>query len=408
MQQEVKMRDLHELPKLRDSLSYLYLEHCRVEQKHKAVEFIDQEGRTMIPAAALSVLMLGPGTSVTHTAIKSLADNGCLVVWCGEDGTRCYAQGGGETRRAYHLLQQAELASDPERRLQVVKRMYQRRFGDKLAPGLTLQQVRGLEGQRVRQAYARASAEYGVEWHGRRYDRSNWNSGDPVNRALSAANALLNGLCQAAIVSGGYSPALGFIHTGKQLSFVYDIADLYKAEITIPLAFSTVAESPDHLHSRIRLACREAFKEHRLLKRILPDIDNLLDLSAEVLLAGQEADSDPARPEPLWTPPNHVAWTDVPMNAVEGQDEARQRRRQRAKDGLNGDWVVRPCTHGVWCVITRPDSPGYTIRQAEGGWQCDCPDFARNGLGMCKHTAAVELTQRNENPSEVCDGGDDS
>jgi len=297
------MRDLHELPKLRDGLSYLYLEHGRVKQKYKAVEFIDKKGRTMIPAAALAVLMLGPGTSITHTAVKALADNGCLVVWCGEDGMRCYAQGGGETRKAYHLLKQAELACDSKKRLQVVLRMYRYRFGESLQPGLSLAQIRGLEGVRVRQAYARASQEYDVPWHGRRYDRRNWNSGDPVNRALSAANALLNGLCHAAIVSGGYSPALGFIHTGKQLSFVYDIADLYKVEVTIPLAFRVVAESTENLHSRVRLACRQAFKEHRLLGRILPDIEHLLDVPEDVLKAGQEADSDPARPEPLWSPP---------------------------------------------------------------------------------------------------------
>ena len=299
------MRDLHELPKLRDGLSYLYLEHGRVEQKHKAVEFVDKEkGRTMVPAAALAVLLLGPGTSITHAAVKALADNGCMLVWCGEDGTRCYAQGGGETRKAYHLLRQAELASDPRKRLQVVLRMYRYRFGEQLQPGLSLVQIRGLEGVRVRQAYARASQEYGVAWHGRRYDRGNWNSGDPVNRALSAANALLNGLCHAGIVSGGYSPALGFIHTGKQLSFVYDVADLYKVEVTIPLAFRIVAESTENLHARVRLASRQAFKEQRLLQRILPDIEHLLDVPDDVLRAGEEADSDPARPEPLWSPPN--------------------------------------------------------------------------------------------------------
>lgn len=296
------MRDLHELPKLRDSVSYLYLQRGRIEQKHKAVEFVDQEGRTMIPAAALSALMLGPGTSITHAAVKALADNGCLVIWVGEDGTRCYAQGGGETRKAYHLLHQAKLATNPQQRMEVVRRMYQHRFRQKLAPGLTLQQVRGLEGQRVRQAYALASRRYGVEWHGRRYDRVRWNSGDPPNRALSLANALLNGLCHAAIVSGGYSPALGFIHTGKQRSFVYDVADLYKTEVTIPLAFGVVAESRDRIYPRVRLASREAFKAHGLLQRILPDIQNLLDLSVDVLRAGQEADDDPARPEPLWSP----------------------------------------------------------------------------------------------------------
>jgi CRISPR-associated protein Cas1 len=316
------MRDLHELPKLRDGLSYLYLQHGRVEQKHKAVEFIDKEkGRTMVPAAALAVLLLGPGTSITHAAIKALADNGCMVVWCGEDGTRCYAQGGGETRKAYHLLKQAELASDPRKRLRVVLRMYRYRFGEQLQPDLNLMQIRGLEGVRVRQAYALASREYGVPWHGRRYDRSNWDSGDPINRALSAANALLNGLCHAGIVSGGYSPGLGFIHTGKQLSFVYDIADLYKVEVTIPLAFRIVAESTEQLHARVRLACREAFKECRLLQRILPDIEHLLNVPDDVLKAGEEADSDPARPEPLWSPASSAATDEEERGTDDGSDD---------------------------------------------------------------------------------------
>jgi CRISPR-associated protein Cas1 len=297
------MRDLHELPKLRDSMSYLYLEHGRIEQKYKAVELVDENGRTMIPAAALTVLMLGPGISITHAAVRALADNGCLLVWCGEDGTRCYAQGGGETRKAYHLLKQAELVSDQDKRLQVVLRMYGFRFGGELDDSLTLPQIRGLEGVRVRDAYADASREYGVEWQGRRYDRKSWARGDPINRALSAANALLNGLCHAAIVSGGYSPALGFIHTGKQLSFVYDVADLYKVDVTIPVAFATVGESTEHVEPRVRQACREAFKERRLLSRILPDIDWILGISEEVLSAGQEADSDPARPEALWPGP---------------------------------------------------------------------------------------------------------
>ncbi len=388
------MRDLHELPKLRDGLSYLYVEHVRVQQKYKAVELLDQEGRTMVPAAALAVLMLGPGTVITHAAIKALADNGCLVVWCGEDGMRCYAQGGGETRRAYHLLRQAELASDPQKRLEVVLRMYRYRFGSELDPALNLFQIRGKEGARVRKAYAEASRRYGVEWHGRRYDRNNWGSGDPVNRALSAANALLNGLCHTAIVSGGYSPALGFIHTGKQLSFVYDIADLYKTEVTIPLAFRIVAESKEKIAPRVRQACREAFREHRLLKRILPDIAYLLGISDEALAQGQEADADPARPEPLWAPLEENPG-EAPASG-DGEDEARRRRLWRAKEGLNNGWLVRRHQPGVWRVITRADSPGYTIRRGEGGWQCDCPDFAKNGLGMCKHTAAVELKRAEE------------
>ncbi len=299
------MQDLHILPKLRDGLSFVYLEHGKIERTQHAVEFFDaQGGRTLVPTAALAVLMLGPGTSITHDAVKVLAENGSLVTWGGEQGVRFYAQGLGETRKAYHLLKQAELASDPAKRIQVVLRMYRYRFGEQLHPEHSLEQIRGFEGVRVREAYAKASRESGVVWNGRKYDRSNWGAGDPINRALSTANACLNGLCHAAIVSGGYCPALGFIHTGKQLSFVYDIADLYKVEVTVPLAFRLVAESKEKLETRVRHACRDTFRESRLLDRIIPDIDTLLGISAEEF-AG---DADPALPEPLWDEPDAEVW----------------------------------------------------------------------------------------------------
>jgi len=294
------MQDLHELPKLRDSLSYLYVEHAVLNQKDHAIEYIRQdEGRVMIPVAALSVLMLGPGTHITHAAIRTLADNGCSVVWVGEEGTKFYAQGGGETRRSFHTLRQAELSCDPQKRLEVVRHMYQMRFPEILDPSLSLEQIRGMEGARVRSVYYQSSKKYGVPWHGRSYDRGDWGNSDPINRALSAANALLNSLCHTAIVSGGYSPALGFIHTGKQLSFVYDVADLYKAEITIPLAFKLVSESKEKVEARTRAACREKFRETKLLERILPDIDTLLHIDPqETYLV--DYDNDPALPGPLW------------------------------------------------------------------------------------------------------------
>lgn len=294
------MQDLHELPKLRDSLSYLYIEHAIVDRQASAIEFIQKEGRTHVPVAALCVLMLGPGTSISHAAVKVLAESGCTVLWTGEDASRCYAQGTGETRKAYHLLRQAEQSIDPQKRLVVIRRMYQKRFPEPLAPDLNLEQIRGMEGARVRSMYFRYSRASGVPWQGRRYDRGNWDASDPINRALSAANALLNGICHAAIVSGGYSTALGFIHTGKQLSFVYDVADLYKADITIPLAFQTVKESHEHVDSRVRIACREKFKEVRLLERILPDIDELLGVDETLLNAGGGIDEDPALPTDLW------------------------------------------------------------------------------------------------------------
>jgi len=274
--------NLHELPRMRDSLSYHYIEHAIVDRKQNAIEYIQEEGRTLVPVAAISLIMLGPGTSLSHAAMKVLMENGCSVLWVGEDGIRCYGQGLGETRRAYHLLRQAELICDPTLRENVVREMYQFRFEERLDEGLTLNQIRGKEGVRVREAYAQASEKFSVPWHGRNYDRSNWAFGDTINRTLSAANALMNGICHAAIVAGGYSPALGFVHTGRMLSFVYDIADLYKTELTIPAAFETVAESEVKAQSRVRVLCRDRFKETRLLQRILPDIDRLLEMPKDV------------------------------------------------------------------------------------------------------------------------------
>lgn len=295
------MKDLHLLPKVRDSWSYLYVEHCRIEQDAKAIAVHDALGKVPVPCASLTLLMLGPGTSITHAAIRVLAETGCLVAWTGEEGVRLYAVGMGETRSARHLLIQAALWSDPAAHLAVVKRLYSMRFDEALDASLTLQQIRGKEGVRVREAYAQASRETGVEWQGRSYRRDGWADADPINRALSTANACLYGVCHAAIVSAGYSPALGFVHTGKMLSFVYDVADLYKAETTVPIAFRAVAEGGEKLETRVRQACRDRFHETRLLERILPDLDRALSIDGtELTEADLTYDEDMALPGGLW------------------------------------------------------------------------------------------------------------
>jgi len=301
------MKDLHILPKVRDSWSYLYVEHAKIDQEDKAIAVHDLEGKVPVPCATLSLLLLGPGTTITHSAIKTLADNGCLVAWSGEGAVRFYAMGMGETRSAGNLLRQSWLCSDPIRRLGVVRSMYEARFSGSLDKRLTIQQIRGKEGIRVREAYARASRETGVAWSGRSYQSQSWANADPINRALSCANSCLYGVCHAAIIAAGYSPALGFIHTGKMLSFVYDVADLYKATTTIPVAFSTVSEGSDALERRVRHACRDMFHGQRILQRIIPDIDRLLAVDAE---AGEELpadfDADEALPGGLWDPGGEV------------------------------------------------------------------------------------------------------
>lgn len=294
----MRIEDLHQLPKFRDGLSFVYVEHARVDQHERSIAIYDDQGMTPIPIAATAVLLLGPGTRVTHAAMVAIADNNALAVWVGEEGVRCYAHGMGGTRSSAALLRQAALVSDENSRLAVVRHMYRLRFAEEPDAGLSIEQLRGMEGVRVRDTYARFSRDTGVPWTGRNYDRGNWKAADPVNRALSAANSCLYGVCQAGILSLGYSPALGFIHTGKQLSFVYDVADLYKTEISIPVAFAVAAENPPELERTARLRCRDMFKEKKLLPRIANDLRELLGADEEDFAP----DEDPALPTALWTP----------------------------------------------------------------------------------------------------------
>lgn len=267
-------KNYQDLPRLRDSISCLYLEHAVVEQDMLSIVAIRADERIPIPVASLSCLMLGPGTSITHAAIKAIADNGCIVIWCGEDVARFYASGMGETYSSANLMRQAELCMDADKHLNVAKRMYIRRFGDiDVSKYDTLQQLRGVEGIRVRQAYHLASKISGVKWNARSYKFDEWDASDPINKALSRCNSILYAICQAAIVTLGYSPALGFIHTGKQLSFVYDIADLYKADITIPAAFSAVKMNAPDLDSAVRRQMRCYLDKNKLLSKIPQDIE---------------------------------------------------------------------------------------------------------------------------------------
>jgi CRISPR-associated protein Cas1 len=296
-------RDLHLLPRTRDSLSFLYVEHASIEQEHRSIVALDAAGRVPIPCASLSLLMLGPGTTITHAAVRTMAATGCLVAWSGEQGVRFYAAGTGETRSARNAERQARAWADPRSRLRVVRAMYETRFAEPLAPNLTIQQIRGLEGIRVRDTYAALSRLTGIRWNGRAYRRGAWGAADPINRALSSANSALYGVVHAAIVASGHLTSLGFIHSGRQLSFVYDIADLYKTETSFPAAFLTIADGADDLEGRVRRRCRDLFYEVRLLERLVPDIVRVISASGEPSdLAAAEAEDELDLPGPLWDP----------------------------------------------------------------------------------------------------------
>lgn len=301
----MRIDDLHLLPKVRDSGSFVYLERGRLEQDDRSVMFVNELGRVPIPVASLSLLLLGPGTTVTHRAMVNAAECGCSVAWAGEEGVRLYAGGLGDTRSARRLLRQAELLVDPATHLLIVRRMYEMRFDEPVPDGMSLRQIRGREGARVRDAYRAFSRETGVAWTGRRYERNAWESATPINRALSAANSCLYGICHAAIVSSGYSPGLGFVHTGKALSFVYDVADIYKTETSMPAAFRAVQSEAVDVERAARHALRDEFHSSRLLGRIVDDLHALFDLTDEDAADAAAAldlhiDADLARPGGLW------------------------------------------------------------------------------------------------------------
>lgn len=258
---------------------FLHLRRGRLDVKDNALVLEDKNGtRMQVPAGAIASLMLEPGITITHAAVKLCAEEDCLLVWCGEGGVRFYATGAPGGARSDKLLFQLSLAQNEKKRLLVVREMYRRRFREESPDRRSVEQLRGIEGTRVREQYAKLAEEHGVRWTGRSYDPAKWTAGDEINRAISAANACMYGVTEAAILVAGYSPAVGFLHTGRPLSFVYDVADLYKFDLSVPVAFAVVAEKKHRgdVEGAVRRRLRDAFKEQRVMAKIIPDIEDIL------------------------------------------------------------------------------------------------------------------------------------
>lgn len=274
---------------IKERLSILFIEKGHLDVLDGAFVVVDKSGvRTHIPVGGVACLMLEPGTRTSHAAVALAARVGTLLVWVGEAGVRLYSSGQPGGARADRLLYQAKLALDDTLRLKVVRKMYAMRFGEAPPERRSVEQLRGIEGARVRETYKLIAKKYGVEWKSRNYDTSEWDKGDLPNRCLSSATSCLYGVTEAAVLAAGYAPAVGFIHTGKPLSFVYDVADIYKFETVVPVAFKIAAKSPHNPEQQVRIACRDVFRESRLLDRIIPGIE-------EMLSAGEIA--PPAPPE---------------------------------------------------------------------------------------------------------------
>lgn len=263
---------------IKERISVIFVERGEIDMLDGAFVVVDATGvRTHIPVGGVACIMLEPGTRVSHRAAALAARVGTLLVWVGEAGVRLYSAGQPGGARSDRLLYQAKLALDDGLRLKVVRKMYALRFREEPPERRSVEQLRGIEGARVRRSYQLLAQQFGVKWTGRSYDPETWDASDLPNRCLSAATACLYGVTEAAVLAAGYAPAVGFIHTGKPLSFVYDVADVYKFETVVPVAFKVAASNPTGNPERaVRLGCRDVFRQTRLLERIIPDIETML------------------------------------------------------------------------------------------------------------------------------------
>jgi CRISPR-associated protein Cas1 len=290
------------LPNLRaipvkERLSLVFLERGELDVIDGAFVLVDVNGvRTQIPIGGVVCLMLEPGTRVSHAAVVLAARVRCLLVWVGEAGVRLYSSGRPGGARSDRLLYQAKLALDEDARLRVVQKMYELRFGTEIPDDYTVNQLRGWK-ERESGGCTRISPATRSELKRRNYDAADWGSGDVPNRCLSSATACLYGICEAAVLAAGYSPAIGFIHTGKPLSFVYAIADLVKFNTDVPAAFRVASRHPSDPERETRIACRDAFRSTKLLEKIIPLIDDVL-AAGGLSITGTPADAlPPAIPE---------------------------------------------------------------------------------------------------------------
>ena len=273
---------------LKDRTSMIFLQYGQLDVLDGAFVLIDKTGiRTHIPVGSIACMMLEPGTRISHAAVRLAATVGTLLVWVGEAGVRLYASGQPGGARADKLLYQAKLALDDNLRLKVVRKMYELRFREPPPARRSVEQLRGIEGARVRQTYALLAKRFGVKWHGRNYDPRDWEKGDVVNQCISAATSCLYGITEAAVLAAGYAPAIGFIHSGKPLSVVYDIAALINFDAIGTNAVAKAARPPQAPDREVRLACRDIFRGEKLAARLIPLIE-------EVLAAGEIEPPQPA------------------------------------------------------------------------------------------------------------------
>ena len=266
------------LPRVSDKYPFLYLERGRLEVDDSSIKWIDCDCNVVrLPVATINTLLLGPGTSITHEAVKTAAAANCSVCWVGEDSLLFYASGVSPTAHTRNMLYQVRLAADKKKALEVARRMFAFRFPDADLLGKSLKEMMGMEGHRVRAIYQKKAEEYGVGWKGRKFTPGKFELGDVTNQILTACNAALYGILCSVVHSLGYSPHIGFIHSGSPLPFIYDLADLYKENLCIDLAFHLTREMAGfYKRDIVSAGFRKRVLDLDIIGRVPSDIEKVM------------------------------------------------------------------------------------------------------------------------------------
>ncbi len=255
----------------------LYLEHGRLEVDDSSVKWIGADYTVFrIPIATVCSLMLGPGTTVTHAAIKACSDCNTPICWIGEQGMRFYSFGTAPTHANDNARKHSGYHASRKKSIEIARKMFLKRFPESVVAERGIRELRGMEGKRIKALYQEMGFKYGVTWKGRDYNPNNWNLADNINKSVSTANACFYALCTSIVCSMGYLPQLGFIHVAGTLPFVYDIADIFKPTTTLEAAFEAVSVNPEAQGKDVIELLKAKIEKQNMMKLIPKIIEELM------------------------------------------------------------------------------------------------------------------------------------
>ncbi|WP_404379510.1 type I-E CRISPR-associated endonuclease Cas1e [Caenispirillum salinarum] len=261
----------------------VYLEYCRLTIDNGSLALLyEGTGEEMeLPYQAVSAVMLGPGTSITHDAIRHLSAHGTAIVAVGTGGTRMYTAPPIFERTADLAQKQAVYFASEQTRLMVALRMYEKRFGERPRAS-SLDALRGMEAARIKRSYELLAQQEKITWKGRRFDRANPDGADPPNQAINHAVTALEAAVAIAVAATGTVPQLGFLHEAPGIGWTLDLCDLYRTTITVPVAFRAVREINEGRHhgERLERVVRRKMARHieqaKVIDTVIDDIKEIL------------------------------------------------------------------------------------------------------------------------------------